>query len=177
MEQDSGIEEVVGEGGRRISRRTLIKGSAVVGATVWAAPVVESFTSRAFAGSLPNYCCACGSPSSTQPTDVATAIKNGKLDPPQANQSVSDNHPPSVADCVAFCNGTPGAPLQPYAYTKFIWCGPSPTGFSAGTGSAGYGCYINNSPDTGCTSGTITYNGSGVSTGYTSTNKSASGVF
>jgi len=168
MEQDSGIEEVAGEGGRRISRRTLIKGSAVVGATVWAAPVVESFTSKAFAGSLPNYCCACGSPSSTQPAGV------GK---PKPNQSVSDNHPPSVADCVAFCNGSEGDQVQPYAYTQFIWCGPSPTPFLAGLGGNGYGCYIGSSPATGCTSGTIAYNTSGKSTGYTSSKTSASGVF
>jgi hypothetical protein len=78
MEQDSGIEEVVGEGGRRISRRTLIKGSAVVGATVWAAPVVESFTSRAFAASATHYCCACANPLSGQTGTVAnTSLKYG----------------------------------------------------------------------------------------------------
>lgn len=36
-----------------LSRRELIKRGAVVGGVVWAAPVIDSFTSRAVAGSFP----------------------------------------------------------------------------------------------------------------------------
>lgn len=36
-----------------VSRRTLLKGAAVVGGTVWVAPVIESFTNRAAAASGP----------------------------------------------------------------------------------------------------------------------------
>jgi len=158
MEQDSGIEEVVGEGGRRISRRTLIKGSAVVGATVWAAPVVESFTSKAFAASAAYYCCACEDTTS-------------KAAEPQEEGGPA---PSTLADCVAYCVRQNSQSTQ---YTNYIWCGPSSTAYLAGKGSSGYGCYNGSSPATGCTSGKITYNTSGKLTGYTSSKTSASGVF
>jgi len=163
MEQDSGIEEVVGEGGRRISRRTLIKGSAVVGATVWAAPVVESFTSKAFAASAAYYCCACSDPGNTG------------LPSSDYNQEESGAIPASVQDCVAYCNGTTNA--QTTAYKNFIWCGPSSTAYLAGGSSSSYGCYNGGSKATGCTSGTIIYHSSGAYKSYTVTSKSASGVF
>jgi len=168
MEQDSGIEEVAGEGGRRISRRTLIKGSAVVGATVWAAPVVESFTSRAFAASAAYYCCACGDPQGTGvPSD-------------EFNQQESGSVPSSAEDCAAYCasfaTSTPSV-----KYGAFIWCGPSNTAYAYLSNSAySPGCY--NSTTSGkftkgsnCTSGTITYK-STTNYSYTSTT-GASGVF
>jgi len=168
MEQDSGIEEVAGEGGRRISRRTLIKGSAVVGATVWAAPVVESFTSKAFAASATHYCCACANPVSGQ----------GRVD---ANQGEEDDSPPTESDCAQYCGGA--TPSQTTKYDNFIWCGPSSIAFGVGPLSgARYGCYHfnsssdTNSPATGCTSGTIIYS-SGVYKSYQTTSTSASGVF
>jgi len=156
MEQDSGIEEVVGEGGRRISRRTLIKGSAVVGATVWAAPVVESFTSKAFAGSVFYYCCACedGRKSTVQPEE-------------EGGQA-----PSTLADCVAYCAGKNSQSTQ---YTNYIWCGPSKTEYSGGPVGSSYGCGLNGEAASGCTSGKITYT-SNTSYTYTSTT-GASGVF
>jgi hypothetical protein len=42
-----------------ISRRNLIKGGAVVGGTVWVAPAIESFVSRASAASVLHACCEC----------------------------------------------------------------------------------------------------------------------
>jgi hypothetical protein len=49
---------------RAISRRTLIKGGAIVGGTIWAAPVIDSFVSPAFASGSRQYgCCACYDPS------------------------------------------------------------------------------------------------------------------
>lgn len=42
-------DELLGEGGEGVSRRSMLKKSALVGGTmVWAAPVVSSFTSPAF---------------------------------------------------------------------------------------------------------------------------------
>jgi len=157
MEQDSGIEEVAGEGGRRISRRTLIKGSAVVGATVWAAPVVESFTSKAFAASAAYYCCACED-------------KKSKAAEPQEEGGQA---PSTLADCVAYCAGKTSQSTQ---YTNYIWCGPSKTGYSAGSVGNSYGCGLNGEAASGCTSGKITYNSSGTSYTYTS-KTGASGVF
>lgn len=166
MEHDSGIEEVVGEGGRRISRRTLIKGSAVVGATVWAAPVVESFTSKAFAGSAAYYCCACGDPGAAGvPTD-------------ESNQEESGAVPPTAADCAAYCGSFPL--IQ---YTKFIWCGPSNTAYAyLSTSPYSPGCYNSTNSGkftaaSGCTSGTITYSSSGGYSSYSTNSTSASGVF
>jgi hypothetical protein len=42
-----------------VSRRTLIKGAALVGGTAWVAPAIESFTARAAAASVQHACCAC----------------------------------------------------------------------------------------------------------------------
>lgn len=54
-------EEISVEGGvghSTVSRRTVLKGAAVVGGTVWVAPVIESFASKAAAASAgtPNFC-------------------------------------------------------------------------------------------------------------------------
>jgi hypothetical protein len=51
------IESVLG-GGRRVSRRTLIKGGAIAGGMVWAAPVIDSFVSAASAGSAVGFPCS-----------------------------------------------------------------------------------------------------------------------
>jgi len=172
MEQDSGIEEVAGEGGRRISRRTLIKGSAVVGATVWAAPVVESFTSRAFAASATHYCCACANPVKGQ---------KGTVD---ANQGEEDDSPPTESDCAQYCGGVTKG--QTTKYDNFIWCGPSSILFNVGNiTSAGYGCYHFDSQTntnyvaSGCTHGTVIYDSSGGYSTYETSpsTTSTSGVF
>ena len=130
---------------RSFSRRTLLKGGIVVGGTVWVAPVVESFTSKAGAASERHFCCSCWNP------------VNAGVDP---YQGLADGHPSSRDACIAFCNGS--APGQFDRYQNFTWCGPSPvaltytaSGFGPG---AGPGCYLpSGAPDTGCTSGTISY--------------------
>jgi hypothetical protein len=147
---------------RRFSRRTLIKGGAVVGGALWVAPVVESFTSKAWAASVSHFCCSCSNP-----------VQAG-VDP---NQGLADGHPPTRDACIAFCDGS--APGQSNQYQNFTWCGPSPvpltytaSGFGPG---AGPGCYLpSGAPDTGCVSGTISY-GSPAST-HTVTNSKASGA-
>lgn len=126
------LEEVVESVSKRgISRRNLIKGGVIVGGTLWVAPVVESFTSKAYAGSLPHYCCSCFLPVSGQ---------SGAL----SYQGESDNHPPSAADCAMYCSGLLGSSIQGTAYQNFTWCGPSSVGLtysSTGFGSNGPGCY------------------------------------
>ena len=47
MGQDSRSDEA---GSQRTSRRTLLKGGAVVGTALWVAPVVETFTGAGAAG-------------------------------------------------------------------------------------------------------------------------------
>ncbi len=50
MNDEDVIEESAEPG---ISRRTLIKGAAIVGGTVWVAPVIDSFVTKAAAASTP----------------------------------------------------------------------------------------------------------------------------
>jgi hypothetical protein len=140
----SDIEETGGRD-RTFSRRTLIKGGAIVGGTLWVAPVVESFTSKAWAASVTHYCCSCWNP-----------VVSG-VDP---NQGAADAHPPTLADCVAFCNGTTAA--QTDQYQAFAWTGPRPEALTytanlTGLGGHGPGCYVDSTPETGCQTGTIQY--------------------
>ena len=48
---DETVNDEIGRGG--ISRRDIFKAGAVVGGAVWVAPGIDSFASRAAAGSLP----------------------------------------------------------------------------------------------------------------------------
>ena len=153
-----------------ISRRKLLQAGAVVGGTIWAAPVIESFTSRAYAaGSESNFCCSCSNP----------------LDPantPNPNVGEADGSPPSVQDCVAFCSGqdvTP-PPGQPFKYQSFTWCpgGPNKLSYSSsGFLACGPGCYESNAQPvpSGCTTGTIQYS-AGNESGFTVTNPNSSGA-
>jgi hypothetical protein len=50
--------DLTSEGGTGLSRRTLIKGGAMVGGLVWAAPVIDSFTSPASATSGAPFACS-----------------------------------------------------------------------------------------------------------------------
>lgn len=50
--------ESVAEGGRQLSRRTLIKGGAVAGGLIWAAPAIDSFLSPAAAASGAGLACS-----------------------------------------------------------------------------------------------------------------------
>jgi hypothetical protein len=102
---ESVVEE--GLGSYRISRRGLIKAGAIVGGTVWVAPVIDSFTSRAAAQSQLNYCCTCygGSP------DNAFCEE--------------DNSPSTAAMCASDC-GRKG-------YARYIWCQGSTKSYSCPT--------------------------------------------
>ena len=74
---------------RAISRRTLIKSGAIVGGTIWAAPVIDSFVSPAFAqGSSQFGCCACYNSSGVLSAGAADDL--------------------SASTCVSFCRSTVG---------------------------------------------------------------------
>ena len=160
MSDDVDVEEAGGLSSTLITRRNLIKAGAIVGGVVWTAPVIDSFLSPAGAQSEQHFCCSCYNPVSGLPF-----------------QGESDGTPPSVAACVAYCSGQ--TPNQQVQYQNFTWCGPSATGLtysSTGLGGHGPGCYQSNgSPDTGCTSGTITYV-AGSFNGYSVSNTNASGT-
>jgi hypothetical protein len=157
MGSETDIEEAGGSD-RIFSRRSLIKGGAIVGGTLWVAPVVESFTSKAWAASESHYCCACYTP-----------VMAG-ADP---NQGLQDGHPNSVLACVQLCNGSLPT-IQNEQFTAFAWTGPRPTPLTwSGTSIMGQppGCYQGSPPTepvANCTTGTITYSG-GVYSGYTVT--------
>jgi hypothetical protein len=155
------IEEIVG-GKKGFSRRTLIKGGAILGGTIWVAPVIDSFVSPASATSLINFCCSCWNP-------VAGQAPTAGFPAPAPNQGEADDSPASLIACVNYCAGYDPAAggsrslLQPWAYYNYTWCGPSATGlaFVANTSiPANSGCYYGNTltPDTGtCVAGVITY--------------------
>ena len=149
--------EVLGEGitKRGISRRNLIKGGVIVGGTLWVAPVVESFTSKAYGATASqlNYCCSCW--------PLVGTVYQGE----------SDNHPPTASDCASYCAGL--------GYTSYTWCGPSTVGLTYSPSTPpGPGCYTVSSqgalvPVTGCTTGATGYDATTKSTGSsteTSTN-------
>ena len=158
MGSETDIEEAGGSD-RIFSRRTLIKGGAIVGGTLWVAPVVESFTSKAWAASEVHYCCACYTP-----------VVSGDF----ANNGVSDGHPNSVQACVDFCNGSL-LTVQTEQFRAFAWTGPRPTpltysAIGLGSPKQAPGCYVGtgSEPVSNCTTGIITYSG-GVYSGYTET--------
>jgi hypothetical protein len=159
MSSDGTDIEEAGGGERTFSRRTLIKGGAIVGGTLWVAPVVESFTSKAWAASINHYCCACYSP-----------VAGGDF----ANQGVADGHPNTVLACVEFCNGSL-LTVQSEKFNNFAWTGPRPvpltySAIGLGTPKQPPGCYLGSGsePVANCDIGTITYSG-GVFSGYTVT--------
>jgi hypothetical protein len=115
---ESVVEE--GLGSFRISRRGLIKAGAIVGGTVWVAPVIDSFVSRATAASEAHYCCCC-----TDPT-------NGTAQPYQCE---SDGIPTSVSACISYCKSINGTNGSAAGYQKYQWCGPAPTGWNTSSGA------------------------------------------
>ena len=116
-------DEPVVEGGlfsSQISRRGLMKAGAIVGGTIWVAPVIDSFMSRAAAASSQHYCCCCSNPTNTSA---------------DANQCEADGIPTSAAACIAYCQSiiVPGTTLKA-GYQKYQWCGPAPTGWNTSGG-------------------------------------------
>ena len=113
------VEE--GLGSSRISRRRLMKTGAIVGGTVWVAPVIDSFISRASAQSEAHYCCCC-----TDPTNSSAL----------PYQCESDGIPTSAAACIAYCQSiiVPGTTSNA-GYQKYQWCGPAPTGWNTSSGA------------------------------------------
>jgi len=130
-------DEPVVEGGlfsTRISRRGLMKTGAIVGGTVWVAPVIDSFMSRAAAASEQHYCCCCTAPT----TQGASPY-----------QCESDGTPASANACIAYCKSivVPGTTTNA-GYTKYQWCGPSPNGWNTSSGA----CQGASGP---CTTGSV----------------------
>ncbi|MGH9298220.1 MAG: hypothetical protein ACRDZP_09660 [Acidimicrobiales bacterium] len=132
-------ESIVEEGvmSSRFSRRSLIKAGAIVGGTVWVAPVIDSFANAAAASSQLNYCCTCfGSTSSF-------------------DQCIEDSHPPSAAACQSICASF-GA-----GYTTYIWCAGSKTAYGCNAAPAigvdlpSNGLCTGGCAPTCCTAGTV----------------------
>jgi len=116
-------DEPVVEGGlasTRISRRGLMKAGAIVGGTIWVAPVIDSFMSRAAAASSQHYCCCCSKPTNTSA---------------DANQCEADGIPTSAAACIAYCQSIIAPNGSVAGYTTYQWCGPAPTGWNTSSGT------------------------------------------
>lgn len=130
MADESVVEE--GLASTLISRRRLIKAGAIVGGTVWVAPVIDSFTSRAAAASEQHYCCCCTDPKNTNAPTF---------------QCESDGIPTSANACITYCQGIVVNGVNA-GYQKYEWCGPASTSWNitagACTGASGQ-----------CTPGTV----------------------
>jgi len=130
-------DEPVVEGGlasTRISRRGLMKAGAIVGGTVWVAPVIDSFMSRAAAASSQHYCCCCSNPTNTS-ADL--------------HQCEADGIPTSAAACIAYCQSIiVPANNSNAGYRNYQWCGPASTGWNTSSG-------VCNGATGQCTTGSI----------------------
>jgi hypothetical protein len=118
-------DEPVVEGGlfsTRISRRGLMKTGAIVGGTIWVAPVIDSFMSRAAAASSQHYCCCCSNPN---PNSGAVA-----------HQCEADGIPTTAAACITYCQSiiVPGTTTHA-GYQNYQWCGPASTGWNTSSGA------------------------------------------
>jgi len=128
-------EPVVEEGlaSTRISRRGLIKAGAIVGGTVWVAPVIDSFTSRAAAASEQHFCCCCSSPTNTNA---------------DAHQCEADGIPTSASACIAYCQSIIAPAGANAGYQSYQWCGPASSGWNTTSGSC-------TGPTAKCTTGSV----------------------
>jgi hypothetical protein len=115
---ESVVEE--GLGSMQISRRRLIKAGAIVGGTVWVAPVIDSFTSRAAAASEQHFCCCCTNPKNPNALTF---------------QCESDGIPSSQAACISFCQSIIAPAGANARYQNFQWCGPASTGWATSGGT------------------------------------------
>jgi hypothetical protein len=90
-----------------ISRRTMIKAGAIVGATLWVAPVVESFTTPASAASFSAGCVQCYYYDSSSKSYVLFASA-------QDDPTPNNGHPSSL--CAQSASGLvpPGVTSGPY---------------------------------------------------------------
>lgn len=92
------MEEETSLAASGITRRDIIKAGAVVGGAVWVAPVIDSFVSRAAAGSVP--------PGSGPPgTCTGCVILNPSTAPPTCGDSIFCSCVTAVDDscqCIAF---------------------------------------------------------------------------
>jgi hypothetical protein len=93
--QDSNTDET-SNGSQGISRRTLLKGSAVVGTALWAAPVVETFTGAGVAGASETSA-ASSDPSALAAEALAAA---GALGSQTCTPIWSGYTMPITADCI-----------------------------------------------------------------------------
>ena len=121
--------------GSGISRRRLLKAGAVIGGTVWAAPVIESFTSAAMAQSEVHYCCYCFDAANKDvPTNCGqtpNAGDSGRTDDGRADGGPSTPTGSSVLDsCACFCASL--------GFDSYQWSGPSPNPFQLNTGTPGH---------------------------------------
>jgi hypothetical protein len=132
---DVADEPVVEEGlaSTRISRRGLIKAGAIVGGTVWVAPVIDSFTSRAAAASEQHFCCCCSSPTNTNA---------------DAHQCEADGIPTSASACIAYCQSIIAPAGANAGYQSYQWCGPASSGWNTTSGSC-------TGPTAKCTTGSV----------------------
>ena len=136
VDKEIDTEETVGDS-RGFSRRTLIKGGAILGGTIWVAPVIDSLTNKAAAQSNANYCCSCWP---GLPEGAGLPLKY---------QGEADEHPPSSQACAAYCLSL--------GYTNYTWCGPSAAALTYNSNASSPGCYTGPatglSAATGCVAG------------------------
>ena len=134
VDEEMDQEETVG-GSRGISRRNLIKGGAILGGTIWVAPVIDSITNKVAAQSNANYCCSCWPPPSAR----------------GGFQGEADEHPPTAVLCAAYC--------QDLGYTNYTWCGPSAIQLTYSSNASSPGCYTGTASAltaaTNCQTGTV----------------------
>jgi len=88
-----------------LSRRRLLKAGAIVGGTVWVAPVIDSFVNRAAAGSLPTGAFPCSYAAIVFTIGTGTTLYVVTLNAPHPGCDLNNISDGSISGYSDTCNG------------------------------------------------------------------------
>ena len=139
-------------------------------------PVVESFTSKAYAESVQYYCSSCWGPSEDDGSEDDNNQDNESDDKIPKHTGVAGAGPTTAQDCAAYCanpNNVSGYGYSNPLYSGFTWCGPSATKLNYSESDTA-GCYRSISSGNSMAADTCT---SGQAANPVTNEKATNGVY